>query len=58
MAVKYDAFHYDSCDVCKSLHDTPVGPDWGLFAGEGCSCVTAPHALRLDADWLGLAQDT
>lgn len=53
MAVRYDAFHHESCDVCKSLHDTPVGADWGLFAPDGCTCLTAPHGLRLDADWLG-----
>lgn len=53
MAVRYDAFHHDSCDVCKSLHDTPVGADWGLFAPDGCTCLTAPHGLRLDADWPG-----
>jgi hypothetical protein len=53
MEVRYDAFHHDSCDVCKSLHDTPVGTDWGLFAPDGCTCMTAPHGLRLAADWLG-----
>lgn len=53
MTVRYDAFHHESCDVCKSLHDTPVGADWGLLAPEGCMCLTAPHGLRLDADWLG-----
>lgn len=53
MTVRYDAFHHDSCDVCKSLHDTPVGADWGLFAPGACTCLTAPHGLRLDADWLG-----
>lgn len=58
MEVRYDAFHHDSCDVCKNLHDTPVGPDYGLFAPEGCACPTAPYALRLDADWLGPVRDT
>ena len=53
MEVRYDAFHHDSCEVCKSLHDTPVGTDWGLFAPDGCACMTAPHGLRLDAEWLG-----
>jgi len=53
MEVRYDAFHHDSCGVCKSLHDTPVGTDLGLFAPNGCTCLTAPHGLRLDADWLG-----
>lgn len=58
MDVRYDAFHHDSCDVCRTLHDTPVGRDWGLLAPEGCACPTAPYALRLDADWLGPARDT
>lgn len=58
MEVRYDAFHHDSCDVCKSLHDRPVGDDWALFAPEACTCPTAPHSLRLDADWLGPALET
>ena len=58
MTVRYDAFHHDSCDVCNGLHDMAVGPDWGLFAMDSCSCVTAPYALRLDADWLGPVRDT
>lgn len=53
MEVRYDAFHRDSCAVCKSLHDTPVGADRGLFAPDGCTCLTAPYSLRLEADWLG-----
>lgn len=57
MVVRYDAFHHDSCDACKNLHDTPVGPDWSLLAPEGCACLTAPYALRLDADWLGPARN-
>lgn len=58
MAVRYDAFHDDSCDVCKSLHDSPVGDDRALFAPDACTCPTAPHSLRLDADWLGPARET
>jgi hypothetical protein len=51
--VQYDVFHPDSCDVCKALHGKPVGPDWGLLAPDGCTCVTAPFGLQIHADFIG-----
>jgi hypothetical protein len=51
--VQYDVFHPDSCDVCNALYRKPVGPDWGLFAPNGCTCITAPYGLHIRADFIG-----
>lgn len=51
ITVQYDVFHPESCSVCASLDGELVGPDWGLFAPDGCTCVTAPYGLRVYADF-------
>jgi hypothetical protein len=51
--VQYDVFHPDSCDVCNALHGKPVGPNWGLFAPDRCTCITAPYGLHIHVDFIG-----
>ncbi len=51
--VQYDVFHSDSCGVCNDLYRKPVEPDWGLFAPDGCTCITAPYGLHIHADFIG-----
>ena len=51
--VQYDVFHPESCSVCNALYRKTVGPDWGLFAPDGCICITAPYGLHIHADFIG-----
>lgn len=51
--IQYDVVHQDSCNVCNALYRKPVGSDWGLFAPDGCTCITAPYGLHVNADFIG-----
>lgn len=50
--IRYDVFHADTCDLCKSLDGKLVDVNWGLFPPEGCTCVTAPYGLRVHMDYI------
>lgn len=50
MVVRYRIVEPEACDLCRSLDGTHVAADWGLFAPDGCACLTAPYELHLQAE--------
>ena len=49
--ITYEIFHPDACDDCNARHGSPVPHDWGLFAPDDCTCITAPYGLHVTVDF-------